>query len=147
MIYGLPNDWYYQVKKALNREIYSNPAYFSDMIDIVKNQVEHKIGTDNITKFDVDDVNRTINFRFTYPDILSAFRLIDEIHVICIIGFCMAHKNEIICAINKQAGKVYSDAFVDMLENNHNVLISQLSIFFGHPALDKNQFCVTFRLY
>lgn len=147
MIYGLPNDWCYQVKKAMNYRIYSNPICLLDLVDIVHRQLEQTVGVNNVTYFKLDDFNKQINFRFTYPDLNMAFSIIDQIHAASVVEFCTMYKDNIIFAINEQAGKIYSDAFVDMLENDHPILISQLSILFGHPVMAEGQFSVTFRLY
>lgn len=142
----IPVDWTYTVKKAMNYRIYSDPIMLTDMVDIVYQQLLEKFGKDRIVFFELNDYEKTIKFRVSHTT-TEYFNIIEELHEDCLVYFCNIHKEEIKAAIMEQSNKQYADLFDEMLQFDHKTLISQLSMFFGHPIINVKEFCVTFRLY
>ena len=142
----IPNDWTYTVKKALNYRIYSNPIMFTDMVDIIYQELLDKFGTDRIVYFNINDFEKTIKFRVSHTT-TEYFNIIEELHENCLVRFCSIHKDAIKAAINEQSNKQYADLFEEMLMFDNKTLVSQLSMFFGHPVINVKEFCATFRLY
>lgn len=142
----IPTDWTYIVKKALNYRVYSNPIMLSNMVDILYQELVEKFGEDRIVFFQLNDYEKTIKFRVSHTK-AEYFNIIESVHENCLIRFCTMNKELIKIAITEQSNKQYADIFDKMLEYDHKNLISQLSLFFGHPVINANEFAVTFRLY
>lgn len=140
-------EWAYNVKRALNERIYSNPLVMSDLIDIVHSELENIFGLNNITFFQYIDGDRTIKFQVKCNDPVVAMNNISMVHAHSLVRFCCQYKTAIEVAISDITGSKNADMFNRVLMHEQNTLINQLSLFFGHPIQEGNIFSATFRMF
>jgi hypothetical protein len=148
MVNGIPNDWVYQVKKALNFKVYSNQAVMSDLVDILQEELEKMFG-DRVISFKLDDLDRTFQFNIRNSSSEDENFNVTILYNTVMTRFFTDHMSLITDAIQSITGKkIYSDVFSDMLIYHQSSifgLLSRVSAFVFPP--ESGVLNVTIRLF
>jgi hypothetical protein len=137
--YGLPDDWVYQVKKALNYGIYSNPLYFCELSETIEKNIENKVRLNNLVSFELNDTDKEIKFAIdSSTSSVDLKPVISKILIDSIMEFFERHKGEIGVLIANMTGKFnYAATFEDMLHYGMTSVMSNLITYFTVPDTER----------
>ncbi len=149
----IPNDWSYVVSEVLNRRIYSNQLYVSDMIDLIHDNTTNEFGQDSIEFFQFNDQERTIKLSIkTKLDFQAAMNSMKSVHNNSIYEFCKQYSGHIGNALLHDCkSPLYAYYFCEAVIYSNIYLLSTLCMIFGHPTVSRTDgeyiYNIVFRLY